>query len=201
MKSESEFKSSFKRSVSHHKGASISLAAPVLPGIPDLYIILPNYMPVLLEAKWLGSIPRTKFKRKIQYSPMQLSYANRLNTVQPYAMMGLIGLIYNKKTYAVLTPINPTENYLESTFFEDYNKVARQEGRFDVQSLFAGSSIPLLDTTPITGLTPDELIERTVGITDVIRGADTEVIGAEIDGFPDLSELALSRQIAKSRTN
>lgn len=147
MKNEAEFKTAFKRSVSFYKGASISLAAPVLPGIPDMYVILPNYMPVLLEAKWLGSIPRAKFKRKLQFSPMQLSYANKLNAVQPFAMMGLIGLIYNKITYCVLTPIHPTENYLESTFFADYNRATRQEGRFDVKSLFERSPIPLLEPT------------------------------------------------------
>jgi len=171
MKNEAQFKVAFRNSVRAQKGYTLSLAAPTLPGTPDLYCIMPNYMPVLLEAKWLGNIPNRKFKRKVQYSPMQLSYANKLNAVHPFAMMGLVGLTWNKITYCVLTPINPTKNEITSEFFADYNRVTRQLGAFDVRSLFAGSPIPLLDRVQeTTGLSTHELIDRTVGITDAIRG-------------------------------
>ncbi len=192
MKSEAQFKVAFKNSVRHYKGATVTLAAPTLPGIPDLYCIMPNYMPVLLEAKWLGNIPNRKFKRKIQYSSMQLSYANRVNTVHPFAMMGLVGLTWNKITYCVLTPINPTKNELTSEFFGDYNRVTRQEGRFDVRSLFAASPIPVLDDKITTGLTPNELIERTVGVTDIIRGGTVSAFTSA--SFTNSDQLAVPGQ-------
>ncbi len=193
MKNEAQFKVAFKNSVRSYKGYTLSLAAPTLPGTPDLYCIMPNYMPVLLEAKFLGSIPRTKFKRKIQYSSMQQSYANKLNAVHPFAMMGLIGLIYNKITYCILVPIHPGENYLSSEFFADYNRVTRQEGRFDVSSLFAGSPIPLLDRPQKqSGLSPNELIERTVGITDIIRGGTVSAFTSA--SFANSDQLAVPGQ-------
>lgn len=168
MKNEAQFKLAFKNSVRKQKGYSMSLAVPVFPGIPDLYTIMPNYMPVLIEAKWMV-VETEKFNRKIEYTPKQLYYAEKLNSVQEYAMMGLIGLKYKGDIYAVLTTINPTENRLSDQLLSTANKVTRQDKLFDVLSLFRNSPIPLIEETK-ADFDVNRLGEL-IGCSDTIRGA------------------------------
>lgn len=174
MKNEAQFKLAFKNSVRKQKGYSMSLAVPVFPGIPDLYTIMPNYMPVLIEAKWI-STPNRFFNRKIEYTPKQLDYARKVNAVQPHAMMGLVGVRIEPTNtiYAVLTTINvddPTENRMSDTFLHNKaNKVARQDKLFDVLSLFRNSPIPLIEETK-ADFDVNRLGELT-GCPDIIRGA------------------------------
>lgn len=170
MKNEAHFKLAIKHSVRKQKGFSFSLAVPIFPGIPDLYVILPSYMPVLLEAKWM-EVESTKFDRKIEYRPKQLEYARNINKVQDYAMMGLIGLKYKGDIFAVLTTINPTENRLSDQHLSTANKVARQDKLFDVLSLFRNSPIPLIEE-PSNDFDVSRLGELT-GCSDLIRGAET----------------------------
>lgn len=190
MKNESQFKVAFKQSVRKAKGYSISLAAPVFPGIPDLYVILTNYMPVLIEAKWLGTITNRKFKRKIQYSPMQLNYAKHLNSVQPSAMLGLIGLIYKDEICCVLDTINSGAggNILtnEKLTFES-NYVTRQGGCFDVEQLFRRSSIPRLE----------ENAADVMGIARAIR----DIEGPLISNVQPIRTMAIPGQDTKGSTN
>jgi hypothetical protein len=174
MKNEAEFKTIFCKSARKQKGYSLRLAAPVLPGIPDMYIVMPGYMPVLLEAKWMVvDIP--KFDRQIKYRPMQLNYAHQVNKVQPHALMGLIGVKYLDCIYAILMDIHPTENRISDSFFRTCDKVALQGGYFDVDCLFRRSPIPLLieAETAHERTTVAQIISRTTGVTDVLRGEES----------------------------
>ncbi len=154
MKSESEFKTCFVNSVKAQKGYAIKLAAPTMPGLPDMYVIMPGYMPVLIEAKYFKELPE-KFNRKIHYSDMQLMYGRKINSVQNYAMMGLVGIkSVNKTIYACLLPMQqPSISYLQ---LETCNKVTRQNKLFDVMSLFRNSPIPKIEATL------DRLVQATV---------------------------------------
>lgn len=116
MKNENEFKTAFKKSVKAQGGFSISLAAPMLVGIPDLYVIMPGYMPILLEAKWIGEV-NYKFKRKIQYTEMQKHWINECCEVKRYSAMGLVGLKLNKFYYAFLLEAGKGDNYLDDNAF------------------------------------------------------------------------------------
>ena len=49
MNNEASFKKIFCDSVKRDKGFTMKLAAPMFGGIPDLYIIYPGYMPILLQ--------------------------------------------------------------------------------------------------------------------------------------------------------
>ena len=90
MKNEAEFKKAFKNSVKAQSGYSISLAAPMLPGIPDLYVIMPNYMPVLIEAKWLGNIG-DRFRRKLALTEMQKMYLDECCKIHSKSALILVG--------------------------------------------------------------------------------------------------------------
>lgn len=90
MKNEAEFKAAFKKSVRAQGGFAISLSAPMISGIPDLYVIMPGYCPILLEAKWLGKV-KYSFSQTIKYTKLQNFYLNEICQVKDYTAMGLIG--------------------------------------------------------------------------------------------------------------
>lgn len=142
MKNEAEFKSIFKKSVRAQKGFSISLAAPTLPGTPDLYVIIPGYVPVLLEAKYLGTVNNLKFKRKLQFTPMQRHYLKECCRVADHTALGLIGFKYKKMHVAVL--VSPDEEHL-SNDFDSYPWIHYVGGTFNVLDLFSMSSIPKMN--------------------------------------------------------
>lgn len=144
MKNESDFKSVFKRSIKAEKGFSLSLAAPTISGIPDLYSIIPGYIPVLLEAKWLKEVT-TKFSRKIPYSALQEVWLTECNRVNPFTAYGLIGFKWQSEIFACLTPFHI--KYIDFTFASKfphciYNPKTKL---FDIKSLFGHSSIPKLN--------------------------------------------------------
>ena len=149
MKNEAQFKVAWKKSVVGAKGTSISLSAPVFPGIPDMLTILPGYAPVLIEAKWLGSIERNKFARKMQYTAMQIRWIEECCAVNTYSALGLAGFRMQNEYYAVLVPYNSkyfaqlTEKFLEDGVFSRL-----QNGRFDVLSMFEQIPIPRLNYGP-----------------------------------------------------
>jgi hypothetical protein len=148
MKNEAEFKSLFKRSVRAAKGFSISLAAPMLPGIPDLYVVVPGYIPVLLEAKWLGEIKREKFSRKPQFTSMQLLFLDSCHSITPYSAMGLLGFYYLDTLYACLVAYGTPMFYsFSSNFLTDcaYSALDKTTKGFKVLELFAGVPIPKIE--------------------------------------------------------
>lgn len=150
MKNEADFKAKFKKSVKYHRGFALSLAAPMLVGIPDMYVALPEYLPILLEAKWLGEIKRDKFKRKIPFTAMQMHWLTECDNVLPYSAMGLIGFEYKEQIYAVLVkPGTPYFYELTDGFLVNCANVVckRKEtnidySQFDVTDLFKQVPIP-----------------------------------------------------------
>lgn len=147
MKNEADFKKAFKLSVKTQKGFSLSLAAPTFAGIPDLYVIMPEYIPVLIEAKWLGEIKRDTFFRKIPFTEMQIHWIDKCHNITPYSALGLIGFIYKGIPHAALvvhgTPLFYT---FSSSFLTDCSHVKysaeSNDRRFDVEKLFSGVPIP-----------------------------------------------------------
>lgn len=144
MKNEAQFKTAFKKSVKAAHGFSLSLAAPMISGLPDLYVIIPGYMPVLLEAKWLGEIRAHNFNRKIPYRPLQKIWMKGACDVQEHAAMGLIGFERDNLKYCVLC-----ENGMESINygFQCTQPYCVYNKGFDVLSLFNSSKIPRLPLT------------------------------------------------------
>lgn len=155
MKNEAEFKSLIKKSISSQKGYSISLAAPMLSGIPDLYCVMPSYIPVLLEAKFLGEIKRSLFTRKIPFSPMQELFLKSCHEVSPFSAMGIIGFIYEDQLYAALVAYGTPLFYnFNSTFKVDCAWVAKDERtkKLDILELFGKVPIPRIRELSIRGL-------------------------------------------------
>lgn len=142
MKNEADFKKAFKKSVRAQGGYSISLSAPMLIGTPDLYVIMPGYMPVLLEAKWLGTVG-AKFKRKLQFTPMQRDFLKECNKVKDCAALGLIGFRLDKDNHAVL--VSPETENLESGTWPFLPWTGFEGGNFNVLDLFSVSGIPKLN--------------------------------------------------------
>lgn len=130
-------------------GFSISLAAPTLVGTPDLYVIMPEFLPILIEAKWLGKVNRDKFARKVPFTDMQQHWIKCCDDVLPYSAMGLIGLEYQDKIHAVLVKYGTQHFYkLDNSFKSDcawvtLNKHSDDKARrFDVAELFRKVPIP-----------------------------------------------------------
>lgn len=146
MKNEAEFKTKFKKSVSAQKGSTISLSAPVFPGIPDLYCIMPSYMPILLEAKWLGEVERDTFARKMQYTAMQLRWLEECDQINAYSALGLAGFKWKNAYYAVMVPCNSKFfNCIAESFLEGSAYSVLTNGKFDVMSMFEKIPIPRLN--------------------------------------------------------
>lgn len=147
MKCEKDFKTKFKQSVKHYGGYSISLAAPMLAGIPDLWTAVPGYLPVLLEAKWLGEIKRDKFSRKVPFTDMQKNYIKHCNEAAPYSALGLVGFKHRDTICAALVHQN---NILFTQFSDLYRHgtawvpLDKSTKLFHIPSLFAQVPIPKL---------------------------------------------------------
>lgn len=116
MKNEADFKTMFRKSVRSCGGFSISLTATMMGGIPDLFCIMPGFMPIMIEAKWLGSLG-PKFRRKIQYTAQQRDFLDNCNLIKVNSAVGLIGFKQDGKTFAVLKPriLKEENETLEST--------------------------------------------------------------------------------------
>lgn len=153
MKTEADFKLLFKKSVRHYKGASISLAAPLMPGIPDLYVIIPGYMPVLLEAKWLGSVGE-RFHRKMNYTAQQIEYIRACCEVHPYAAFGLAGMHRGngRSISAVLLKYGTPLFYRvdSSCFYEcGTDHIEKASLYFNVPAMFEKAQIPKLSINKV----------------------------------------------------
>lgn len=151
MKNEADFKRVFKKSVKAQGGFALSLAAPMLAGIPDLYVVMPGYLPVLLEAKWLGEVNPDKFKRKVRYSPLQVVWIKECHSIVNYSALGLVGFRTGKRIIAALVPYD-TEYFecITQNVLLDGNTVALTDGEFSVMSLFEQVPIPRLNNGPIS---------------------------------------------------
>lgn len=153
MKNEAEFKTLIKKSVSSQKGYSMSLAAPMLSGIPDLYVVMPCYIPVLLEAKWLGEIKRPSFSRKVPFSAMQDLFLKSCHEVSPYSAMGAVGFIYQDQIHCSLVAYGTPLYYNFSQQFKiDAAWVTRSAitKKLDILELFG--KVPIPKIRPIQGL-------------------------------------------------
>lgn len=155
MKSEADFKKHFKASVKSHGGFSISLAAPMLPGIPDLYVVLPGYAPVLLEAKWLKDVPEL-FERTIKYTDMQKNFIAHCNKVLVGSAWGLVGGKIGKKIFASM---HDTKNKFASWYIigDGCSTINTQKEVFDVPAMFDGL-VPKMNLTytPVCATMPVE---------------------------------------------
>ena len=146
MKNEADFKRIFKNSIKASKGFSLSLAAPMLAGLPDLFCALPGYVPILLEAKWLGEINSIVFDRKIPFSALQLHWMAECNRVNPYTAFGLTGLKRNGSIYAIITPSDVTRMDYK---FEDkfaYAVYSKSKKVFEINDLFTKADVPKINT-------------------------------------------------------
>lgn len=136
MKNEAEFKTLFKKSVTAQGGFCLTLAAPMISGIPDLYVIMRGFMPVLLEAKFLGKV-KVGFQRKIKYSPMQRFWMGECNKVYPCTALGLIG--YQIGSYIMCSlESHDAEHVHYGTYAESLMPGSRL---FNVHRLFTNSCI------------------------------------------------------------
>lgn len=148
MKNEADFKSAFKKSVKAQRGFCLSLAAPMISGIPDLYVVINGFIPVLLEAKWLGEITRTPFSRKVNYSEIQKHWITECNRVQPNTAFGLVGCKYGRSLYSCyIQEVSKEDNYITSTTEHFVNMVDKH---FDVIQLFELIKVPKVNKEVIT---------------------------------------------------
>lgn len=148
MKNEAEFKSVFKKAVKNVGGFCESLAAPTMPGIPDLYCIVPGFMPVLLEAKFFKIGLASTFTRKIPYTAMQYRWLTKTNEVHHGASFGLLGAEWNGNYYCLLA--GPEITHLSAKLIEERGRIIIKKS-IDVQELFY-SHVPKSHIQPIKAL-------------------------------------------------
>lgn len=84
---ESDAKLKLKKSVARCGGISFSLNSSFHTGLPDLYISLPERIPILVECKIIKN-PTEKFNLKINYSDRQIKTLEELNAVQEGSAWG-----------------------------------------------------------------------------------------------------------------
>lgn len=154
MKTEAEFKTTFKKSVKLQGGFSISLAAPMLSGIPDLYVIMPGFTPILLEAKWLGTVGK-KFSRKIQYTKLQHFYLKECCKIRDYTAMGLVG--YKRDNDYWCTLVHPSKDVLDNTSMDEHFSLYENK-MFYIKSLFEYYPIPRLSSVYTTDTTDHDFV-------------------------------------------
>lgn len=131
MKSEAEFKKHFKASVRAQGGFSISLAAPMLAGVPDLWCCIPGYVPVLLEAKWMKEIT-INTNKQIPITPIQKHFLDNCNKVHPGIAWCLIGYKFDSHYWAVLLNTNDRIEVGRGTAAP----IAKHSELFDIKRMF-----------------------------------------------------------------
>ena len=142
MNNEADFKRVFKKSVKAQKGYSISLAAPMLSGIPDLYVLMPGFIPVLLEAKWMKEL-KYGFEKKIPYTALQKNFINECNNVYNCTAFGLIGFKYEKNIWCIMTTRDTISSRKNTS--SDYLALTKETKLFDINLLFTNSGVPKLN--------------------------------------------------------
>lgn len=143
MKNEAQFKTHFKKSIKAQGGFSLSIAAPMISGLPDLYVIMPGFCPLLLEAKWLGEVSNN-FHRKIGYTKLQEHYLRECCQIKDYTAMGLIGYRQNDCYWCTL--VHPKFTHINNLSTEQFHIcISNTKELFDVKHLFGYYSIPRIN--------------------------------------------------------
>lgn len=146
MKSEADFKKHFKASVKAYGGFSISLAAPMLPGIPDLYVVMPGFAPVLLEAKLLKNLT-DRFNITPRFTELQKHFINNCNKILSGSAWGLICMKYQGCIHATLTDPNLKFSYIQiSTPCKNASVITHKSEYFDIPAMFDGL-VPKMNLT------------------------------------------------------
>lgn len=162
MRDEKDFKRHFKKSVSAQGGFSISLAAPMLAGTPDLFVTMPGYAPVLLEAKFLKELP-IYFNRKAGFTELQKHYLNNCNKVHKGIAWGVVGAHYDDKfIYCCL--VDPNHNITHNELCNGV-LIRNQKEMFDIQALFE-PHVPKMQvsyqTKPLTSDIPVDKVSTSI---------------------------------------
>lgn len=152
---EREFKNLIKLSVRRQHGVYIPLAAPMTSGLPDAYINMPSYIPILMECKWLGEIKREKFSRTPQFSPMQINFLQTCHDISPYSAMGGLGFIYEDKIHCALVAYGTPLFYNFNSDFKTQTAWVTRSAEtkvLDIVELFGKVPIPRIRELTIKGL-------------------------------------------------
>lgn len=136
MSNESEFKKIFRDSLERQGGFSFPIAMSSMSGLPDLYCVAPNHIPVLLEGKWFKDIPENgKFKRKIPYRPLQREYLKNANRVVKGSGWGLMGFDCGEKKYCALV-VPELEIVTQDILIDPFRRVEIIKNNIDIGILF-----------------------------------------------------------------
>jgi hypothetical protein len=143
MKNETEFKNLIKKSVRAQKGFSISLAAPMLGGIPDLYVLARGFIPILLEAKWMGEL-KPGFNRKIKFRPLQKNYIDECNTIKECSAFCIVGFKFDNKISSIMTVHDSICHDRVKVELDHMNFIGDNK-LFDISNMFAYAGVPKLN--------------------------------------------------------
>lgn len=135
---EASFKSLIKKSVKAQGGFALSLAAPMVNGLPDLYVAMPGFIPILLEAKWMQFGPT----RKINITPLQRKTLEHCNNATPYSAFILCGYKIGQTICATIC------SYEQTHLNKEHSYVFTINNEFSISSLFYNAAICPLYTPP-----------------------------------------------------
>ena len=130
MKNEADFKKLIKKSVTAQGGLYMSLACPVLSGIPDAYILMPGYSPILVEAKYMKDLNDT-FHRSIHYTAMQKYYLKHCENILTDSCIGLMGVHHKGQYKAIIT-----RSYVTQVTSDDAQIATKFAINFPTRELF-----------------------------------------------------------------
>lgn len=141
MTDENSLKKLFKRSVHQQGGLAVSLTSMSNSGICDLYVIMPKFSPVLIEAKYSKEpVNRAKFSRKIKYTALQVDFMNNVNKVHDRSAFGLVFFHINGDTICSL--LSPDITHINESYVKNPHVVVNKATQlFDVVSLFTQAGI------------------------------------------------------------
>lgn len=94
MKTEKDYEEMFITCVKQQGGHAFKIKMSSINGLPDMYCVMPGFVPVLLEAKLIKDVG-AKFKRTIHYSKLQTELLKNCNKVNPLHTVAY-GLVFVK---------------------------------------------------------------------------------------------------------
>lgn len=136
MKNEAEFKTAFKKSVKAQGGFALSLAAPMVSGIPDLYVSMPGYTPAMIEAKWLGEL-KNGFERLIPCTAKQWKTLKDIDKINEGTAYTIVGYRLDGAYYC-----NMLNSYCEYVAWHFRVKQEFAKKLVDVNTLFMLAGVP-----------------------------------------------------------
>lgn len=120
-------------------GFGFKMSNQFLSGVPDLFVVLPTFAPVLMEVKNEGEVKETTI-RKVGVTPLQREKLLRLNQLGNFGMVATAFKL-NGENYVTIT--RPEQERIDfGDALRSNLTTIRRKGKFNLARVFTAYRVP-----------------------------------------------------------